>query len=289
MYAAADEGISYLEKNRFNVNSVLAATIKRYCRELALRYQQLSQKASPSVDGKPGRPVQLPTQNTLPQQRNASKRAVSPSNHPNRCPPPLPPRQEGHTADVHQGDSPAQPALSEPKFQFSHASVNYDPNDPYEKTVVENVLDISFARISWIPSPHSSPSVKWEDIAGVDYAKEVLYETVILPSKRPDLFTGLRAPPKGILLFGPPGTGKTMLAKSSAVFFSISSSSLTSKWVGESEKIVRALFKVAYKNQPSIVFIDEIDSVLTARSDNENEATGRRGDERVRKRRAREA
>ncbi|KAK8819402.1 hypothetical protein WA556_002393 [Blastocystis sp. ATCC 50177/Nand II] len=267
MYAAADEGISYLEKNRFNVNSVLAATIKRYCRELALRYQQLSQKASPSVDGKPGRPVQPPTQKSLPQQRNASKRAVSPSNHPNRCPPPLPPRQEGHTAGVHQGDSPAQPALSEPKFQFSHASVNYDPNDPYEKTVVENVLD-------------SSPSVKWEDIAGVDYAKEVLYETVILPSKRPDLFTGLRAPPKGILLFGPPGTGKTMLAKavateSSAVFFSISSSSLTSKWVGESEKIVRALFKVAYKNQPSIVFIDEIDSVLTARSDNENEASRR--------------
>lgn len=100
--------------------------------------------------------------------------------------------------------------------------------------------------------------MKWEDIAGMKYAKKVLYEVWTQvnsfpdrnsPSKRPDLFTGLRAPPKGILLFGPPGTGKTMLGKavateSNALFFSISSSSLTSKWVGESEKIVRALFKL---------------------------------------------
>ena len=88
--------------------------------------------------------------------------------------------------------------------------------------------------------------------------------------QNPDLFTGARAPPKGLLLFGPPGTGKTLIGKAiacniSATFFSISASSLTSKWIGESEKMVKALFAVAQVAQPSVIFIDEIDSILTAR------------------------
>lgn len=125
-----------------------------------------------------------------------------------------------------------------------------------------------------------SPSVKWNDIAGLEMAKQALLEMVILPTKRRDLFTGLRKPAKGLLLFGPPGTGKTLLAKavaseSDATFFNISASSLTSKWVGEGEKLVRTLFQVAISRQPSVIFMDEIDSIMSTRTENENEASRR--------------
>lgn len=122
--------------------------------------------------------------------------------------------------------------------------------------------------------------VGWDHIAGLDHAKRTIKEIVIWPMLRPDIFTGLRGPPKGLLLFGPPGTGKTMIGKciasqAAATFFSISASSLTSKWVGEGEKLVRALFTCARVMQPSVVFIDEIDSLLSQRTDGEFEASRR--------------
>ncbi|KAL7303098.1 hypothetical protein TKK_0004311 [Trichogramma kaykai] len=124
------------------------------------------------------------------------------------------------------------------------------------------------------------PPIQWDDIAGLDHAKRIIKEIVVFPMLRPDIFTGLRRPPKGILLFGPPGTGKTLIGKciasqSKSTFFSISASSLTSKWVGEGEKMVRALFAVAQVEQPSVVFIDEIDSLLCQRSETEHESSRR--------------
>ena len=125
------------------------------------------------------------------------------------------------------------------------------------------------------------PDVKWSDVAGLEAAKESLKEAVILPVKFPHMFTGNRKPWRGILLFGPPGTGKSYLAKAVATeannstFFSVSSSDLVSKWLGESEKLVKNLFEVAREKKPSIIFIDEVDSLCSSRSDNESESARR--------------
>ncbi|KPI82962.1 vacuolar protein sorting-associated protein 4 (VPS4) [Leptomonas seymouri] len=129
------------------------------------------------------------------------------------------------------------------------------------------------------------PNVRWEQIAGLEAAKQALRESVILPMKFPQLFTGKRKPWRGILLYGPPGTGKSYLAKAVATeaegtFLSVSSSDLLSRWLGDSEKLVRNLFEMAreaYKTEgkPSIIFVDEIDSLVSARSDSENDASRR--------------
>ena len=123
--------------------------------------------------------------------------------------------------------------------------------------------------------------VHWSDVAGLEHAKKALKEAVVYPFLRPDLFMGLREPARGMLLFGPPGTGKTMLARavateSKSTFFAISASSLTSKWHGESEKLVRALFGLAKALAPSIIFVDEIDSLLSARSSSSEHEASRR-------------
>mgnify|MGYP001608902170 FL=1 len=111
------------------------------------------------------------------------------------------------------------------------------------------------------------PHVSWNDIGGLENAKEKIREVVELPLLRPDLFVkaGIK-PAKGVLLTGPPGTGKTLLAKAAATesnanFISIKGPELVSKWVGESEKHIREIFKKARQVAPAIIFIDEFDSI----------------------------
>ncbi|PON97734.1 Spastin [Trema orientale] len=134
------------------------------------------------------------------------------------------------------------------------------PDNEFEKRIRPEVI------------PASEIGVTFADIGALDEIKESLQELVMLPLRRPDLFSGgLLKPCRGILLFGPPGTGKTMMAKAiakeaGASFINVSMSTITSKWFGEDEKNVRALFTLAAKVSPTIIFVDEVDSMLGQRS-----------------------
>jgi vacuolar protein-sorting-associated protein 4 len=125
------------------------------------------------------------------------------------------------------------------------------------------------------------PNLSLKDVAGLDQAKRSLEEAVFMPLKYPQVFVGERSPWRGILLYGPPGTGKTFLAKAIAgesgdtTFITVSTADLLSKWQGESEKLIRALFQVARDHRPAIIFIDEIDSLLRERTDDDTESTRR--------------
>jgi len=116
-----------------------------------------------------------------------------------------------------------------------------------------------------------APNVTWQDIGGLAEVRDKMREGIELPLKEPDAFRrlGIR-PPKGFLMFGPPGTGKTMLAKAvaheaEANFITARSSDLLSKWYGESEQQVARLFRRARQVAPTVIFIDEIDSLVPAR------------------------
>ncbi|XP_075484306.1 uncharacterized protein LOC142524287 isoform X1 [Primulina tabacum] len=134
------------------------------------------------------------------------------------------------------------------------------PDNEFEKRIRPEVI------------PANEIGVTFADIGSLDETKELLQELVMLPLRRPDLFNGgLLKPCRGILLFGPPGTGKTMLAKAiaheaGASFINVNMSTITSKWFGEDEKNVRALFTLAAKVSPTIIFVDEVDSMLGQRT-----------------------
>jgi len=145
--------------------------------------------------------------------------------------------------------------------------INTLKTDKYCQEIMSNIIT-------------SPDNVTFKDIVGLAQAKKALKENLILPNLRPDLYNGIRSPSRGILFYGPAGNGKTFIAKAvsrecKATFLNISASTMVSKWMGEGEKMVKALFHVANIYQPSIIFIDEIDSLLSERKENDHEASRR--------------
>ncbi|CAK82271.1 unnamed protein product (macronuclear) [Paramecium tetraurelia] len=158
--------------------------------------------------------------------------------------------------------------LSKVEFAKDQQNIIQDKNLKNQNQIIENQnqrINIDNIIIK------EKLNVFWEDIAGLEQAKQSLKEAVILPLQHPNLFQGTLKPWTGILLYGPPGTGKTFLAKACATeshgttFISVSSADLISKYSGESEKSIKELFQLARSKKPSIIFIDEVDSLASDR------------------------
>lgn len=155
--------------------------------------------------------------------------------------------------------------------RFYFAVIKVEPSD------VDAVLMTHNTHVEVLSQPMAGvrqvPKVTWEDIGDLEYAKQRLRELVELPLKYPELFRRLGIePPKGVLLYGPPGCGKTLLAKAvanevNAAFFVINGPEIMSKWYGESERRLREIFHKAEESAPSIIFIDEIDAIAPKRAE----------------------
>ncbi|KAK0941816.1 mitochondrial dynamin GTPase Msp1 [Friedmanniomyces endolithicus] len=172
---------------------------------------------------------------------------------------------EDHSSDEDEDGRPTNPRRRKKQH----------PQEPLVLTPFEQTIAMEVVRPTDIP-------VTFTDIGGLDALIDDLRESIIYPLTLPHLYashSSLLAAPSGVLLYGPPGCGKTMLAKalareSEACFINLHISTLTEKWYGDSNKLVAAVFSLARKLQPCIVFIDEIDAVLGQRRSGEHEASG---------------
>lgn len=179
-----------------------------------------------------------------------------------------PPSSRGAVNKVNRPAPPQKVNAAQP------SKVPDKPNlDPATNPLVQQIIDMGILV--------REPNVQWESIAGLGPVKRLLRQNLVILPMRPDICKGLLAPWKSVLFYGPPGTGKTFIAKAVATecrrtFFNVTSATITSRFLGESEKLVSHLFDLADQMAPSTIFFDEIDAVASQRgSGGEHEASRR--------------
>lgn len=234
------------------------------------RQEQLHAKPDFVLQGRPNR-RQNPISNDIDKQQKKPRRSVV------RAIAPKQQHQVGRKANLSPNklsvENNNRPSTPKSKENEQNANNNKKPSIDTNNPLVQQIISMGMLV--------KDPDVEWDSIAGLSDIKKNLRQNLVILPMRPDIAHGLLSPWRSVLLYGPPGTGKTFLAKAVATechrtFFNITSSSILSRFLGESEKLVTCLFELAEKMEPSTVFFDEIDALASQRgSGNENEASRR--------------
>ncbi|CAL8321426.1 unnamed protein product [Merluccius merluccius] len=181
---------------------------------------------------------------------------------------------EGSVSNLRSGESYGKfgsAIISEQSEHLSHSLAGADMASSSSHAAEEQLKNSDASLVDMVTTEilQQGHPVDWSDIAGLDMAKAAIKEEILWPILRPDMFSGLSTLPRSLLLFGPQGTGRTVLARCmanqlGAVFLRLNSSALVTKWLGEGDKIIQASFLVARCRQPAVIFISEVDLLLSA-------------------------